>query len=114
MICVVISAWSLKQRLDLEHKLTANLARALKAKGIDAQISVELNRLAVKEYPQEQDIEQFKGHVREALEIAVGELVDFERELVRYALEQPSRKGQFHYLRKLVNNSLAQLHHQQA
>ncbi len=109
LVAAGISIMDLRKRLQIEKQLAQNLAEVFKARGIDAQVSVALEQVRVFDELQPDDIEQFKGHVSEAVDTAVAGLPESDRALVQSTLTQHSRRGQFAYLRKVVRNSLAQL-----
>ncbi|HGZ6647694.1 TPA: hypothetical protein ACOLYK_002228 [Vibrio parahaemolyticus] len=108
------SSSSLKTRLQIERKLAHNLAKQLKSRHIESEVSVELDKVVVRSKVEEEDIEKLKQQIDESLKAALRELVESEQELVKKSLEQPSKQGQMHYLKKLINNSLQELSHQKA
>ncbi|ELJ8717832.1 hypothetical protein RUK98_003547 [Vibrio cholerae] len=108
------SSSSLKARLQIERKLAHNLAKQLKSRHIESEVSVELDKVVVRSKVEEEDIEKLKQQIDESLKAALRELVESEQELVKKSLEQPSKQGQMHYLKKLINNSLQELSHQKA
>ncbi|MBF4366303.1 hypothetical protein EAY40_29545, partial [Vibrio anguillarum] len=103
------SSSSLKTRLQIERKLAHNLAKQLKSRHIESEVSVELDKVVVRSKVEEEDIEKLKQQIDESLKAALRELVESEQELVKKSLEQPSKQGQMHYLKKLINNSLQEL-----
>lgn len=106
------SAKRLTNRLRIEKKLAYNLGMALKARNIDSEISIELNKLTVCSSCEEENLEQFKRHIDNALDEALEDLLISEQRLVKLSLDQPSLRGQKHYIKKLVSNSLNQLQHE--
>lgn len=102
---------NVKYRLYIERKLAHNLAVSLKKRKIDSKVSVRLNKITVQGKCSEKQLISFRKEIDSALQEAIKELVSSERDLVMRSLEQPSRKGQFNYLKKLVSNSLDELHH---
>lgn len=108
------SIQNVKFRLYIEKKLAHNLAMALEKRKIDSKISVRLDKITVKGKCTEKQISTFKKEIDSALKEAIKELVDSERNLVIRSIEQPSKQGQFNYLKKLVENSLDELQHKQA
>ncbi|MBF4227885.1 hypothetical protein EAY83_23490, partial [Vibrio anguillarum] len=99
---------------QIERKLAHNLAKQLKSRHIESEVSVELDKVVVRSKVEEEDIEKLKQQIDESLKAALRELVESEQELVKKSLEQPSKQGQMHYLKKLINNSLQELSHQKA
>jgi hypothetical protein len=105
---------SLKYRLYIEKKLAHKLAISLAKRKIDSKISVRLNKITIEGKCTNKQIDLFKKEIDSALKEAIQELVDSERSLVLQSIEQPSKKGQFNYLKKLVETSLDELQHKQA
>ncbi|MBK5073625.1 hypothetical protein I2492_09945 [Budviciaceae bacterium CWB-B4] len=113
-IAMYQSTKNLKSRLRVERKFAHCLAKQLKNRNIYFEVSVELNKVIVKSEIKEEDIENLKKQLHESLKFAIQELVESERDLVKKSLEQPSKQGQVHYLKKLVINSLQELEHGKA
>lgn len=105
---------NLKYRLYIERKLAHNLAVSLEKRKIDSKVSVRLNKITVQGKCTDKQINTFKKEIDSALKEAIKELVASERQLVIRSIEQPSKQGQFNYLKKLVENSLDELQHKQA
>ncbi|HAU4897204.1 hypothetical protein NAT02_18550 [Aeromonas hydrophila] len=108
------SSSNLTTRLKIERKLAYNLAQELKSRNIESDISVKLDKIIVRSKVEEEDIENLKLQIDDALKSALKALVESEQELIRNSLEQPSKQGQTHYLKKVINNSLQELKHQKA
>ncbi|MFQ2274480.1 hypothetical protein [Aeromonas hydrophila] len=109
------SSSNLTTRLKIERKLAYNLAQELKSRNIESDISVKLDKIIVRsKVEEEEDIENLKLQIDDALKSALKNLVESEQELIRNSLEQPSKQGQTHYLKKVINNSLQELKHQKA
>ena len=109
------SSSSLKHRLKIERKLARTLADELRRRNIESQVSFELNKLQVKgKISEEQDADQIKEEIHAAIRCAIQQLVEEEQTLIKESLDQPSKQGQSHYIRKLLSNSLDQISHQKA
>ena len=108
------SSRRLKTRLQIERKLAHNLAKQLRSRHIESEVSIELDKVVVRSKIEEEDIEKLKQQIDESLKAALRQLVESEQELVKKSLEQPSKQGQMHYLKKLISNSLQELSHQKA
>ena len=108
------SSTNLATRLKIERKLAYNLAQELKSRNIESDISVKLDKIIVRSKVEEEDIEILKLQIDDALKSALKTLVESEQKLIRNSLEQPSKQGQTHYLKKVINNSLQELKHQKA
>jgi len=105
----------LRYRLQIERKLAHNLALELKKRHIESQVSCELNRLEIRgSLDSDKDIQEIESEIHSAIMSAIQQLVEEEQLLIKESLEQPSKQGQFHYIRKLLNNSLQELSHQKA
>lgn len=119
---VVIAAFAmlksssfLRRRLEIERRLARNLAEELKERHIESQVSFQLNRLQIwSEIDSDQDVNKVESEIREAIMSAIQKLVEEEQVLIKESLEQPSKQGQSHYIRKLLHNSLEELSHQKA
>lgn len=105
---------SLRIRLSLEKKLAQKLASELAGRGIKSKIDIEKHKLTVTGHIQQEDLDEVKAIIDDALGAAIASLMDEERILIERSLEQPSKQGQTHYLNKIVSNSLEELQHQQA
>lgn len=101
----------LYRRIDIENKLACNLAKQLKLRNMESEINVEFNKVVFRSKVEDEDIKKLKQQVDEALKAAIKELVGSEQALVKKSLEQPSKQGQIHYFKKLINNSLQELSH---
>ncbi|WP_194548827.1 hypothetical protein, partial [Vibrio anguillarum] len=77
------SSSSLKTRLQIERKLAHNLAKQLKSRHIESEVSVELDKVVVRSKVEEEDIEKLKQQIDESLKAALRELVESEQELVK-------------------------------
>jgi len=117
-LCAIVATYraikSLRYRLYIEKKLAYNLAVSLKKRKIESSVSVNLNKITIKGRYNKKQADLFKKEIDGALKEAIKELVVSERKLVIRSIDQPSKKGQFNYLKRLVENSLEQLQEKQA
>ncbi|MEC6822643.1 hypothetical protein VXS02_04255 [Photobacterium piscicola] len=103
------SARNLKRRLRIEKTLAHNLAIELKARKIESIVNVELNKITISSRVEKKDIDAFKKQIDSAMNDALKKLIKSEQELVKVALEQQSKQGEIHYLKKIVSNSLHEI-----
>lgn len=103
------SARNLKRRLRVEKTLAHNLAIELKARKIESIVNVELNKITISSRVEKKDIDAFKKQIDSAMNDALKKLIKSEQELVKLALEQQSKQGEIHYLKKIVSNSLQEI-----
>ena len=123
------SVKDLKKRILIEKKLARNLATELKARDLQSEVSVKLNKITIEHlyFDAHFDLDLFsittaeaeekEGFVKDLIDsvrAAVNSLTKEERRIVSGALEQTSEEGRFRYLKKLVSNSLNEIEHQRA
>ncbi|MGI2152591.1 hypothetical protein ACROAK_06890 [Shewanella oncorhynchi] len=109
---MIKSSKSLKERLRIERNLAHKLGQELKRRNIDSKISIEHNKIIVRSDAEGVDADHLKRQIDDALRSALLRLIASEREIVKKTLEQPSKQGQMHYRKKLINNSLHKLEEQ--
>lgn len=109
---MIKSSKSLKERLRIERNLANKLGQELKRRNIDSKISIEHNKIIIRSDAEGADVEHLKRQIDDALRCALLRLIASEREVIKKTLEQPSKQGQMHYRKKLINNSLHELEEQ--
>ncbi len=112
ILAFVFNAKKLRERIELEKRLTCNLAKAFDRRNINAEIESSLNEITIKGEIEEADIEAFKATIKQCMDEALADLVPSEKKVVIKTIDQPSLRGQLHYLQRLVKNSLNQVNHQ--
>ncbi|EOX3981526.1 hypothetical protein [Vibrio chagasii] len=109
LIGVYLNGKLVSKRLKLEKQLTANLAQIISDERLEVQLKLAAGQLEISAtFSTDEEIgeERAREEVKEKITAALSEMSDEDKELIMSTINQSSKKGQSHYIRKLANRTL--------
>lgn len=117
LIGVYLNGRLVSKRLKLEKELTARLAKIISDERLEVQLKLaagQLEILATFSTSEKIDEEHAREEVKSKITAALSEMSDKDKALIMSTINQSSKKGQSHYIRKIANRTLNNLEAQNA
>ncbi|WP_444902164.1 hypothetical protein ACJJIG_04340 [Microbulbifer sp. SSSA007] len=110
-----ISAKDLLSRISLESKLANRLARKISNENLDITLKLAAGEITVEAFCGTNDAYKNASlEMRDKIIEVLNEMSENEKETILKIINQPSKKGQTHYIKRVANKTLSSMETQAA
>ena len=97
-------------RLQIEKRLTSKLAKIICDENLEVQLKLAAGKIQVAAtYSTNKSTEEAVIEVRQKIFKALNEMPNKDNETILSIINQPSKKGQMHYIKRVANKTLASI-----